>query len=168
MNIISAIQKHYSKQSNLLIPSSVDSVRHIFAKLATEGIVRGNRWNPFDPYFKLKIRWDGDIACLDGPYGAKMAPLMTQVTIQPSMSRDRTTLDLIMQFSIRYINISLLVASFLIILTLCLQLKSPDRSIIFLLWVTILLYGVNWMYLFYSSNIILKCLEKELSSSDRA
>ncbi len=166
MNIISAIQKHYYKRSSLLIPSSIDSVRHIFGNLATVGIVRGNRWNPFDPYYKLKVRWDGNIACLDGPYGAKMVPLTTQVTLQPPTSRDRTTLDLAMQLSIRYISTSLLVTLLLAIFTLCLQLKSPDKLIIFLFWL-IMLYGLTWIYLFYSSNIIHKCLSEELSTIDR-
>jgi hypothetical protein len=166
MNISFAIQKHYYKRSTLLIPSSIDSVRHIFAKLATVGIVRGNRWNLFDPHYKLKVRWDGNIACLDGPYGAKMLPLTTQVTLQPSMSRDRTTLDLAMQLSIRYINTSLLVTSLLAICTLCLQLKFPDKSLVFLFWV-MMLYGLSWMYLFYSSSIIRKCLSEELSTIDR-
>ncbi|WP_310481983.1 hypothetical protein [Chamaesiphon sp. VAR_48_metabat_403] len=165
MNIISAIQKHYYKRSSLLIPLSIDSVCHVFAKLATVGIVRGNRWNPFAPYYKLKVRWDGNIACLDGPYGAKMVPLTTQITIEPSMSRDRTMLDLTMQLSIRYINTSLLVTSLLAIFTICLQLKFPDKLIIFLFWV-MMLYGLTWMYLFYSSNIIHKCLAEELSNVD--
>ena len=167
MKITAAIQQHYHKQSILLIPSPIDSVRHIFKKLTPLGIVRGNRWNPVKPYYKLKVRWDGNTAYLDGPYGLKMVPLITQVNLQPAMSRDRTTLNLVMKLPIRYINISLLITSLLAICALLVQLKHPEKFMLFLFWV-VMLYGLTWMYLLYSSNIILKCLSEELSTIDRS
>jgi hypothetical protein len=166
MNISSAIQKHYHKQSVLLIPSSIDSIRHTFAKLSNVGIVRGNRWNLFAPYYKLEVRWDGNTANLDGPYGAKMLPLTTKITFQPSMSRDCTRLCLSMRLSIKYINISLAIISLLATLTLCLSSKSLEKSIVFLVGVIVCVYGISWLYFFYSSNLILKCLPKEFQSVD--
>jgi hypothetical protein len=166
MNISSVIQKHYHKRSILLVPVSIDCVRHTFVKLSTVGIIRGNLWNPFMLHYKFKVRWDGNTAHLDGPYGAKMVPLLTKIILQPSMSRDCTTLDLTMQLSILSIDISLISAFLLSIFTLCLPSKSPDKLIIFL-GAIVILYGFSWIYFLYSSNLILNCLPDEFSSIDR-
>ena len=166
MNITAAIQKHYHKRSIILIPASIDAVRHTFVKLSTVGIVSGNRWNPFTPHYQLKVRWDGNTARLDGPYGSKMVPLITTATLQPSMSRDCTTIDLVMQLSIQSIDIGLVSAFLLSIFTLFLPSKSPDKLILFLL-VVIILYGFSWVYFLYSSNLIIKCLPAAFSSIDR-
>jgi hypothetical protein len=166
MNISSAIQQHYRKQSTLFISLDPDSIRHIFAKLATGDIVRGNLWNPFTSRYKFKLRWDGNTAHLDGPTGPKMIPLITEITIEPSIRRDVTTLNLVMNLSIRYINTSLILTLILAALTLCLPSQFLGKVVIVLFWV-MMFYGLSWMYFFHSRSLILKCLPEELSTVDR-
>jgi hypothetical protein len=166
MSISAAIQKHYQRESTLLIPLAIDSVRHTFVRFSTIGIERGTFWSPLAPYYRLNVQWDGNIAHLDGPNGMKVIPLTTKATLQPSMSRDCTTLNLSMQLPLKYIGTSLTVLLLITTFSLCLPVKYPDKLIIFLFWI-LMFYGLSWLHFFYSSNLILKCLSEEFLIVDR-
>jgi hypothetical protein len=163
MNISSVIQKHYHRDETLLIYNSIDAVRSNFAKLAMTGIVHGNRWNPFTTFYKFKVRWDGNAAYLDGPYGMKMSRLVTKITLQPSINRDLTTLDLSIEFSLRDINIWLIFMLFSVLL-ICFISGSLFTKLIFLVIIEVFSYGLGWVYFYYSMNIVLECLPRELST----
>jgi hypothetical protein len=166
MSISSAIQKHYHQKTTLSIDNSLDTVRHTFAKLETTDIVCGDLFNPFTSRYKLKIRCNGDIVYIDGPFGLKLSPLITKIAIEPSMSRNCTILNLVMQFPIEYINIHLITTVILCVLTLCLQ-STPLGKLAIVLFYAIFSHIFALMYFKYSSKIILKYLRHELLAVDR-
>jgi hypothetical protein len=162
MNISSTIQQHYRREKILLIDNSLDAVRDKFVQLSMTDIVCGHLFNPFTSRYKLKVLCDGDTICIDGPYGMKMTPLVTKITLQPSMSRNDTTLNLAIQFPIQYINNLLIVTLILCTMTLLL----PDKILI-TIFILVMCYVLSWVYFSYSSKIILEFLLRELSIVDQ-
>lgn len=166
MNISSAIQKHYRREKILAIDNSIEAVRDRFAKLATKNIVCGHFLNPFTSRYKFKFRCDGNNFDLEGPYGMKMMLLITRITFQPSMLRDCTTLNLVMQIPNKGINITLVIVAGLCALGIYATDTLFFKSIVILFFIAGL-YGYSWMYFNHSSDIIVKYLSQELAAVDR-
>jgi hypothetical protein len=153
MNISSALQKHYRQEKILSIDHSIDAVRGKFIRLSMTDLIFGHLFNPFTSRYKLKIRYDGDTIWIDGPYGLKLIPLTTRITLQPSLSRNGTTLNLAIQFPIKYINNLLIVTLILCVMTLLL----PDKILI-TIFVLVMSYIFSWVHFNHSSKIILEFL----------
>jgi hypothetical protein len=163
MNIRSAIQQHYRREKILSIDNSLNIVRAKFGQLSITDIVCGHLFNPFTSRYKLKVRCDGEKIWIDGPYGLKMMPLVTKIVLQPSTSRNSVTLNLTIQFPIKYINNLLIVTSILCAMTLFL----PDKILI-TIFILVMSYLLSWLYFNYSTKIVLEFLARELASVDRA
>lgn len=163
MNIRSAIQQHYRREKILSIDNSLNIVRAKFGQLSITDIVCGHLFNPFTSRYKLKVRCDGEKIWIDGPYGLKMMPLVTKIVLQPSTSRNSVTLNLTIQFPIKYINNLLIVTSILCAMTLFL----PDKILI-TIFILMMSYLLSWLYFNYSTKIVLEFLARELASVDRA
>jgi hypothetical protein len=163
MNISTTVQQHYRREKVLSIDQSIDTVRDKFIQLSNTDIVCGHLLNLFTSRYKLKVRCDRDIICIDGPYGIKMMPLATEITLQPSPSRNGVTLNLALQFPIKYIN-SLLI----VMLVLCTMTILLPNKILITLFLLVMSYIFSWVHFSYSSKIVLEFLHRELATIDRA
>ena len=168
VKISQSIQNHFRRAATLSIPVPITSVCATFAALSISGIVRGSLFNPFSQYYKFNVQWAKNVAILDGPYGVKLARLSTKVTVRPSLDRNATTLDLTMKAPLKDVRIGLitLAISYIWLSFLTRSIVISDRLIIFSFF-GILFYGLIWLNVIYSSNIILKHLPRELIDVDR-
>jgi hypothetical protein len=163
MKISAAVQQHYRREKIISIDHSIDAVRDQFIRLSIADIICGNLFNLFTSRYKLKVRCDRDTIYIDGPYGIKMMPLVTEITLHPSPNRNGVTLKLMLQFPIKYINSLLIVM--LILCTMTIFLPSKILITIFLL---VMSYIFSWVHFSYSSKIVLEFMHRELATIDRA
>jgi hypothetical protein len=171
MNIIATIQNHFQQQRSVSIPVPMEIACKTFDKFSRTDIIHGNKFNPFSNYYTFKVRWDGNTALLDGPFKIKTMPLSTFVVLHRGIGNTYTTLDLKMKVSRQNVAITLLLSALMNLLYAGTVIFSllPIFSILIVPTIILslaywfLLYGLAWLNVVYSSNMIVECLPLNFS-----
>lgn len=171
MSILSVIQNHFQQRRSITIPVPMAIASQTFDKLSRTDIVSGNKFNPFSNYYTFKVRWDGNTALLEGPFRIKTMPLLTCIVLNGMADKTYTTLDMNMKVSRENIAITLAMSALMNLLfggifvyslfPMILDLILPVVITSLFYWTV--LYGLAWLNVIYSSNIIVKCLPLEFS-----
>jgi hypothetical protein len=158
MNIISIVQQHYSQKSTLSIPAPIADVRRTFAAIAETGL--------YVELTTFKVQYSDNIVQLYGPFGLKVPPLVTTISIEPDLDRNRTTFNVNTQFTksriIFYPIFNFIL--FLVFIYIGLQfypIKLDPVAILALLIVDgIFTYYYIWMNFEFSRKMLIEHLER--------
>ncbi len=156
MNIISTIQQHYCKKSTLSISAPIADVRKTFAAIAETGL--------YVELTTFKVQYCDSIVQLYGPFGLKVLPVVTTISIEPDLERNCTILNVTTQFTrskiVAHIIFNFLL--FLVFVYIWLQfypIKLDTLAILALVVVDgIFTYYYIWMNFEFSRKMLIKHL----------
>lgn len=171
VNIIAVIQNHFEQNRSISIPVPMVVACKTFDKFSRAGIIHGNKFNPFSNYYKFNVHWDGNIAMIEGPFRTKTMPLSTSVALHRAVGGTSTIFDLRMRVSRQNIVITLFLSALMNLLyagTVIFSLLPVVSTWIFPTMIVSLaywlfLYGLAWLNVVYSRNMIVECLPLEFS-----